>query len=464
MRILVINISLRPYLREKLFPIGLGYITTAMKNAGYKFDLLDIDAHRFSDKEVEDYIAAHQYDIVCMGCIVTGYKIIKSLSSLIKQYNPETKIVVGNSVATSITEILLTRAKVDIAVMGEGDETIIDLLKTISQGKSLKDVKGIYFNKDGKIYRTPDRHPISDISGLPLIEFSIFDVDLYIRNSKNYVGDPLPIPRDDVRALPVNIARGCIANCGFCYHVFKGVPYRYRSPDSITKEIRMLIDKYSLNYICFWDELTFFSKKQAVELIQKIIDEDLHFYWTGHCRANLFNDDEDISIIEKMKEAGCVGMTYSLESADPAILKAMNKHITVDQFSKQTRLFHKARLTVWTSLVIGYPQETPQTIKKTFDFCIENRIYPSSGYLLPQPASPMYVYAKEKGFIKDEEQYLMSMGDRQDLRINMTSMSDSELTDCVLKGLAKCNKELKMGLKEGQLIKTQHFRAKDLNE
>jgi len=464
MKILVINVSLRPYLREKLFPVGLGYITTAMKNAGYEFDLLDIDVYRYTDEEVEDYIAKNKYDVVCIGCIVTGYKIIKSLSALIKKNYPETMIIVGNSVAMSITETLLTRTKVDIAVIGEGDRTIVDLLEAIVQNKLLNTVKGISFIKDSEVYSTPPRMVVKDISTFPLIDFSIFDIDLYIDNSKNYVGDPLPIPREDVRALPVNIARGCIADCGFCYHVFKGVPYRYRSPESIVDEIKILIEKYSLNYICFWDELTFFSKKQALELVQRIIDENLNFFWTGHCRANLFNDEKDILIIEKMKQAGCLGMTYSLESADQEILKAMNKNITVEQFSKQTSLFHQAKLTVWTSLVIGYPQETPQTIEKTFDCCIQNSIYPSTGYLLPQPGSQMYDYARKNGFVKNEEDYLMKLGDRQDLRLNMTSMSDDELTQCVLKGLARCNKELKIGLDEKALIKTEHFRAKEIKE
>jgi len=226
-------------------------------------------------------------------------------------------------------------------------------------------------------------------------------VELYIKKSKVGASDPLPIPRKQVRALPVNIARGCIGNCGFCYHVFKGVPYRYRTPDSIVSEIKTLIKKYSLNYINFWDELTFFSKKNTMDLVQKIIDEDIHFYWTGNCRANLFTDDDDVNIIKKMKEAGCLGILYSLESADPEILRAMNKRITVEQFSRQTEIFHKGGLTAWTSLVLGYPQETPETIRKTFDCCIQNNIYPSAGYLLPQPGSPMYDYAMKHGFIKD---------------------------------------------------------------
>ena len=459
MNILVINVSLRPMSPLKLFPIGLGYITTAIKNAGFDFDLLDIDVHRHSDQDVENFISKKKYDIVCMGCIVTGYKVVKSLANLIKEYHPNAIIIVGNSVATSIVDTLLTCTKVDVAVMSEGDETIVDLLRALSLSGHLEEVKGICFVKNDEMVRTSARPTIKDISALSFIDFSLFDVETYIATSQFAVRDPLPIPRDKVRALPINTARGCIANCDFCYHVFKGVPHRHRNPESIVTEIKLLYEKYELNYILFCDELTFFSKKQTLALVEKILDEKLHVCWAASCRGNLFGDDEDIEIIIKMKEAGCLSVGYSLESAEPSILKAMNKNVSVEQFSRQTQLFQKAGIHPVTSLVLGYPQETPESIKKTFDCCIENRIYPSVGYLLPQPGSGMYKYAVEHGFIRDEEEYLLKMGDRQDLRLNMTKMSDEEFEKHVFEGLKRCNEEMEIGLKDEELIKTLYYRS-----
>jgi len=366
---------------------------------------------------------------------------------------------VGNSVATSIVGTLLTCTKTDVAIMSEGDETIVDLLRTLSVSGPLEEVRGICFERDGEIVRTPDRPLISDISNLPKIDFSLFDVETYIATSQYAVNDPLPIPRENVRALPVNTARGCVADCNFCYHVFKRAPYRYRSPESIVDEIGQLIEKYDLNYILFWDELTFFSKKQTLALAEKILEEKLSFYWAANCRGNLFDRDEDIEIMHKMKEAGCISVGYSLESADLSILKAMNKNVKVDQFSRQTQLFHRAGMHTVTSLVLGYPQETLESIRKTFDCCIENRIYPSAGYLLPQPGSGMYEYAIEHGFISDEEGYLLKMGDRQDLRLNMTQLSDKEMEREVFEGLKRCNKELNIGLKDEDLIKTLFYRS-----
>jgi len=198
----------------------------------------------------------------------------------------------------------------------------------------------------------------------------------------------------------------------------------------------------------------------VLEFSRKVIAESLQFSWIANCRANLFQEDEDFFLIEEAKKAGCVGLTYALESADPLILKDMNKNITVEQFSKQSALIKKAGIPIWTSVVFGYPRETLETISKTFDVCIENEIFPSAGYLQPYPGSKIYDYAVKNGFIHDEEEYLLNLGDRQDLRLNMTSMSDEEYTSNILEGLKRCNEKLNVGLDVNKLIKTQYFRAK----
>jgi radical SAM superfamily enzyme YgiQ (UPF0313 family) len=466
MNILLINPSLRPDSKVKLFPVGLGYIATAIKTAGYKFDLLDIDAYRYTDEYINNYFKNKKFDIVCMGCIVTGYKYVKEICALVRKHNPNAVIIIGNSVATSIYKTLLTRTEADVAVMGEGDITIIELLQYIEANKGdndFRNIKGIsYKDRQGEICLNEPRPQIENISNLPFLDFTLFDTEIYIDNSKEQIpeSDAL-IARDKIRSLPVNTARGCIANCTFCYHNFRGYKYRYRSVDSILAEIAILIKKYNLNYIAFSDELSIFSRKRAIELAEAILNSGLKFFWRGTCRADCFTNDDDIEIMKQLKAAGCVGMTYSLESADEEILKAMNKHITVNQFAKTTRLFYQAGITPTTSIVIGYPEETEETIKKTFDVCADCCIYPSTGYLLPQPGSVMYDYARENGFIGEEEEYLLRMGDRQDLRINMSKISDDKLETSVLEGLRKVNSRLNTGLAEHELIKTQYYRKSE---
>lgn len=462
MKILVINICLRPYMPYSFPPVGLGYIVTAIERAGLDFEILDIDAYRYSDEQVEKFLRTKRYDIVAMGCLVGGYKIVKSIAKTIKDYK-DVPIIVGNSVATSIPELLLTKTKVDIAVMGEGDVTIIELLQAIINNTPLEEVKGIYFKKGGKIIATPRREVIPDIDDIPFINWDLFDIDTYLSKSKLAVPEPYPTDFDSLIAMPVNTARGCLYKCGFCYHVFRDNKYRPRSPRSICSEIKLLKEKYGVNFIYFFDELSLYSKAQCHELCDELLRQNLHVAISACCRVGLFGE-EDLSLARKLKEAGFYNIGYSLESGNPEILKAMNKHISVERFNIQTKVLQEAGIVVTTSLVVGYPQETEETINRTFDICYENSLYPSVGYIIPQPGTPIYDYAVKVGKIRDEEEYLLSViGDRQDFRINLTQMQQSDIESLVKRHLKRISDKLGLGLDESRLIKTSHIRSKKEN-
>jgi radical SAM superfamily enzyme YgiQ (UPF0313 family) len=241
-----------------------------------------------------------------------------------------------------------------------------------------------------------------------------------------------------------------------------GLKYRHRSPRNVVDEIKGLKERYGVNYALLWDDLTFFSKKQLAEFADLLLAEKLDVNWMGAVRGNLFRDESALDILRRVKAAGCVRLGYALESADPGILKAMKKNVSLDDFKRQKELMDKAGIASGTSIVLGYPEETPETIAKTYQFCLDLGIYPSTGYLLPQPGTPIYDWARTNGHIDDEEEYLLRMGDRQDLRLNLTAMSDAEFEDTVNGWLRRLNRELKLGLDEDKLIKTQFKRIPTL--
>lgn len=462
MKVLIINIALRPNSNKITFPVGLAYIATAIKNAGFEFLLYDMDVLRPSQQELEDFIKKTDFDVVALGCLVSGYKHVKNIAETIKKYK-NVPIIAGNSVASSIPEILLKKTKVDIGVISEGDITIVELLSAIKNKESLENVKGIFFLKNGEVFFTENREIVCDLDSLPFIDYDIFDVEKYIERSKLDVSEPYPIDYDKIRMFQVNTARGCLFDCSFCYHVFKKKRYRFRSMENIGKEIKLLQEKYGVNYIVFCDELTLFSKERVNEFISYFKKENLKVFWAADCRAGLFLD-KDIDLAKKLKEVGCQTLGYSLESSDKEILKSMNKFITMDDFIIQTRVLHQAGITPVTSLVVGYPQETEETLSKTFQCCYDNDIYPSAGYLLPQPGTLMYKYALAVGAIKDEEEYLLKMGDRQDFTVNLTKMEQEKMEEIVKYHLKRINDKLKLGLSQEQLIKTGHYRQKEQKE
>lgn len=456
MKIAIINVTLRPGAKVRYFPMGLGYIMTAVKQAGYDFDYIDQDLYNMHEKEVLELIGT-KYDVVLLGCIVTGYKYVKSLVNNIKKQSPNTIIGVGNSVATSIPEELLLNTCADVAFMGEGDITDVEFLKVLENGEDWKKVKGIAFkNKDNIIYYTEPREAIKDISNLR-IDYSLFEVEKYIPYMSLAVARPTPVSPDKLRAFPINTARGCINKCTFCYHVFRDNFYRHRSITTILDDIEYVINHYGINFVMFCDDLSFYNKKIITEFLELKEERNLEFFWDASCRGNLFTFDEDIKLIQRMKKNGCHNLGFSLESSNEDILNAMNKKVRLEDFKKQTKLLKKGGVNPTTSIVVGYPQETKETITNTFDVCIECGIVPSVGYLLPQPGSEIYDYARENGFINDTEDYLLKLGDRQDLRINMTKMEDEEMINCVESNIIRCNMALGVESVTDSLLKTQSY-------
>lgn len=456
-KILLINPCLRPESPVKIIPVGLACIATTLDKAGYKPDILDIDLYRYTDAEIENILAKNKYDLIGLGNIVSSYKISKKLCKQVKRVLPEAILVVGNTVA-SVPNILLTCVpEVDIAVIGEGDRTIVDIVDCLKNGKSLADIPGIAFRHEGNVIVSEKRKAIPNIEDVPFPDYSLFDFEKYLEVSYMLVAEPLPLPKAELRVVPLNTARGCPFDCTFCTHAFKGDKYRYYPFQAVIKRMSCLQMEYNANYLAFWDELTLNTRKRAVELCNAIEKEEISFFWSVNPRGNLFRK-EDLDLLRRCKDLGALTIGGALESGSQEILTAMNKHLKPEEFVEQMNTAQKAGLSPLTSVVFGYPQETRETILMTFDICQQAGVYPSAGFVLPLPGTHIYSLAQKKGLIKDEEEYLLRIGDRQDLHVNLTHMSDQELIDTVTEGLIRLKDELNIPLSDNEVIKTTTYR------
>ena len=401
----------------------------------------------------------NKFDVICMGSIVTHYKWIKWLVNTIKKHQPHTRVIVGNSVSSSIPELFLQKTKADVVVIGEGEISAYEAVEAIRLKKSLKVVNGIAFrNNDGKIVINELRK-VGDINDFPMINWDFFDVERYLAMPSAKADHE----KDVTRAMPIITARGCAFKCSFCHYVFWNDPYRNRTPNSVIGEIKQLIEKYHATHIDFWDDLSFASAHQVEKMSDAILESGLKFKWMASVRVDLFSrgnlsGDGALKVAKKMKQSGCYDVGFALESGNQEIIEMMNKKIEVDAFLETVNIFKQVGITVNTSVVFGYPTETKQTIGETFDQCLKARVYPSIGFLLPLPATGMYDYAKQKGLIVDEDAYLDSITERQDICLNMTSMTNEEIMKEIKVGAKKLNDMLDLGLDENTFIKTKGYK------
>ncbi|KKK87152.1 hypothetical protein LCGC14_2756120 [marine sediment metagenome] len=182
---------------------------------------------------------------------------------MIKRYH-NVPVIIGNSVGSSIPEIILTKTEADIVVFEEGDITIVELLKAIRDKTSLEDVDGIAMKNDfsDEIIFTKSREPIKDLNTIPYIDYGLWDMERYIEMFKYTVPEPYPIPFEEIRAFPFITSRGCLYNCTFCFHMFLGKKFRYRSIQNIMEEVEMVKNKKYINnnihiYFSSWNCFSF---------------------------------------------------------------------------------------------------------------------------------------------------------------------------------------------------------------
>jgi len=292
-----------------------------------------------------------------------------------------------------------------------------------------------------------------------MINWDFFDVERYLAMPSAKADHE----KDVTRAMPIITARGCAFKCTFCHFVFWNDPYRNRTPNSVIGEIKQLIEKYHATHIDFWDDLSFASAHQVEKMSNAILESGLKFKWMASVRVDLFSranlsGDEALKVAKKMKQSGCYDVGFALESGNQEILEMMNKKIEVDAFLETVNIFKQVGITVNTSVVFGYPTETKETIGETFDQCLKAGVYPSIGFLLPLPATGMYDYAKQKGLIVDEDAYLESITERQDICLNMTNMRNEDIMKEIKIGAGKLNDMLDLGLDENTFIKTKGYK------
>jgi anaerobic magnesium-protoporphyrin IX monomethyl ester cyclase len=444
--LLFINPCLRPYARRKFPPVGLACILSAVKKANIEFDLYDMDAHDLSVDNLREHLRK-KYDIVALGTIVTALQLVREIALLVRESNPGVTIIAGNSVSTSIPEMLLRHTEVDIAVLGEGDVTIVDLLRTLDTNAALDQVKGIAFLRDGEFVKTSAREPIPNLDEIGFPNWDLFDLPRYNEHMIK------PVMDDSMESIvyPLNAARGCPFDCTFCYHVFKGQRYRKYSEEAVMKEFTRLHDKYRATFIFFWDELTFPNIATVEKMVARLEQLPFRVGWDAITRGDLFRQ-ANAPIVQRMRDAGCKSISFSIENASPKILKAMNKKIRLDRVVEHCETLIRGGVTPLTSIIFGYPQETQETIRMTLELCERGNIYPSVGFLQPLPGTPIYEWAVQSGYIKNELGYLLSAGDRQDLHVNLTQMSSEELRDTVINGMQGLAD--RMGLKFDNPLKT----------
>ncbi len=342
-------------------PHALLTIAAPVLKAGYTVKLLDQRTRMITPEDLE---ALFSSDTICVGIsTMTGTQIRNALflAQMVRDITDGKVPIIWGGCHPSVTpEQTLENDKVDIVVVGEGDETFLEIVQALDHKQNLSAIQGILYKDGGKTVKTPSR-PLLDVETLLPIPWGLVNTEDYIHRDM-YL-------KESSRVLDIGqTSRGCPFNCGFCSSAaIRERKWRAMSAaktlDMITEEVR----RFQLNGIWIRDDEFYINRKRATEICEEMIDRKLNIlFYTSGTRVDVFMkaSDHDIDVL---KRSGAYTLKFGAEAGSQRILDLMQKGITPEQTLAVNQRCKKFGIIPVFGLIIGYPTETFDEINQTIE-------------------------------------------------------------------------------------------------
>jgi radical SAM superfamily enzyme YgiQ (UPF0313 family) len=334
------------------------------------------------------------------------WDLVNDVVSTIKNINPNIKTIVGGAIITSGPELALKNMPIDIGVVGEGEETVVELSDALCTNKDLTTIKGIAFiNSEKNLVITEPRPPIKELDSLPFPDYEALEFDKWLEIDHVERGGLIGLLFDidqKPRVAEISASRSCPFRCTFCFHPL-GNKYRQRSLDNVFKEIEYLKKKYNINLLNVLDELFSADEDRVKEFVCRMNKFDI--YWNAQMRVDNVND----SILKTLKNSKVMIIGLGVESLSDIVLKSMKKRITKAQIEYAYNLCAKYGVRTGSNIILGDIAETEDTIRESMTWWKDHPEHDLRvGFLLAIPNSQIWKYALNHGLIKNKIHFIRS--------------------------------------------------------
>ncbi len=376
---------------------GISYISTVLHNAGYPVKIVDV---RYAENPLQEAFRQCMTgtDVVGIATFEDCYPFVEELISLIKGKDSKMPVILGGSLVTSAPHIFMEHTKADVAVISEGEITILELMDAFVDGrwtsKRLGQINGIWYRTpSGEIRHTPPRGQMMNLDALPHMNLSLWP------QSKD--------PRGLQPQIIASHSRGCKMDCSFCYRTTPQL--REKSVAKFREEMRVLKEVYKTNYIFFVD-LTFTSnKKRSLEICEAL--KEFKIGWNVLTRCA----DVDPELLAAMKDSGCDIVLYGVESLSPEVLKAARKGSAEHIVLRAMKATQDAGLRFGGLTIVGLPGETQESLDHMCEWAEEHQHITRVKYLSAMPGTSVYTDGLKKGIIRSEVEHLRWLSTEQAL-------------------------------------------------
>lgn len=366
-------------------PIGLlSVAASVVKHTQHQVKILDAKAEGLDEQAVRERIRALRPDIV--GIQTLTFSLLDSLhmARAAKAVSRDIKVVLGGPHTWIFPEETIAFDDVDFLVLGEGEQTFVDLLNTLDRDGDVREVAGLVFKTNGGMVRTQQRALIADLDTLPFPMRDMLEINRY--------GTVL------AKRLPVTTmitSRGCPYRCIFCDRPHLGKRFRARSPESVVCEMEQC-KCLGIQEIFMYDDTFTINRARMMGICELIIRRRLNIGWDIRAHVNTVDQE----MLRTLRRAGCIRIHYGVESGNPDILKVLQKDLDLGRAKEVFAFTHKLGIQTLGYFMIGNPTETRAQIQETIEFAKTlDADFVHFSLTTPFPATQLYRLGLDRGII-----------------------------------------------------------------
>jgi radical SAM superfamily enzyme YgiQ (UPF0313 family) len=353
--------------------LGLMYIASSAREHGkkhgsdFQFKILDLNLY---SQKIEDRMAEiREFSPQVVG--ITGMSFeaatMHETAAYLKKNLPGVRIIFGGPHATVSTHKSIQDPNVDFVVIGEGEDTFPELLDQIFSGSGqYGNVRGIAYRNGTETVVTGKREYRQDLDNIPFPAWDLIDMEGYFDAPR------WQFIHAERRYMPIFTSRACPYQCVYCHHIF-GKQFRYRSPENVFREIKLLHDQYGIREFLIADDMFNALIKRAVAICDLIIQSGIKIYITfpNGVRGDVMTDE----LLLKLKQAGTYKIVYAIETASPRLQKLIKKNIDLVKLKSVIEKTNKLGLIVHGFFMLGFPTETLEEVMETVKYALSSKLH-----------------------------------------------------------------------------------------